>query len=116
MDKKKNRAEFFKSVEQNVDDYPSVITSLFDQFSLLYNLVGQYQSVNISNGSTYNKVQFMINCKDEDQFNMIFNNIISKGNYTELYGRIFFVNPIKKSPTSFLLQLVSKDVQIVKKE
>ena len=115
MDKQKDRAEFFKSVEQNMEDYPLILTSLFDQFSLLYNLVGNYKSVKVANESTHTKVQFIVDCKDEDQLNMIFNNILCKGNYTELYGRIFQVKSTKKSPTSFVLQLVSKDVELIKR-
>ena len=68
MDKQKDRAEFFKSVEQNMEDYPLILTSLFDQFSLLYNLVGNYKSVKVANESTHSKVQFIVDFEGSSLF------------------------------------------------
>ena len=109
-----NRIEFFQSVEQNNEDYASIITSLFDQFSLLYNLVGNYESVKVTNTTSLSNAQFLITCTDEIQFKMIFNNILSKGSYTELYGRIFKVTANQKSKTSFILELSTKEPQITR--
>ena len=109
-----NRIEFFQSVEQNNEDYASIITSLFDQFSLLYNLVGNYESVKVTNTTSLSNAQFLITCTDEIQFKMIFNNILSKGSYTELYGRIFKVTATQKSKTSFILELSTKEPQITR--
>ena len=114
MDKQINRIDFFKSVEQNNEDYASIITSLFDQFSLLYNLVGKYEAVSVRNNSTYTKVEFDVTCSSEDQLKLIFNNILSKGNYTELYGRIFLVEAKQKDSTTFILRLTSKDPTITR--
>ena len=109
-----DRIQFFQSIEQNNEDYASIITSLFDQFSLLYNLVGNYESVTILNTSTRSKAEFEIHCKDEDQVKMIFDNIISKGSYTELYGRIFRVTAIQRGKEIILIQLSNKEPQITR--
>lgn len=109
-----DRIQFFQSIEQNNEDYASIITSLFDQFSLLYNLVGNYESVTILNTSTRSRAEFEIHCKDEEQVKIIFDNIISKGSYTELYGRIFKVTVSKKDSNVILLQLNNKEPQITR--
>ena len=101
-----DRIEFFQSVDQN-RAYDSAITSLFDQFSALYDLVGQYNAIKISNTTEKNKVQFDLKCIDYDQMNFIYNQIINR-KVIYLYGCVFEIAAIKKDDNKIRILFSSK--------
>lgn len=94
-----DRIEFFQSVDQKNKPYDSVITSLFDQFSALYDIVAQYGYDKIINNTDKNKVQFDITCSDTSEVNNILSQINNKGKQILVYGNLFTVYANKKSDT-----------------
>lgn len=106
-----DRIEFFQSVDQN-RQFDSAITSLFDQFSALYNLVGQYDAIKVVNNTEKNKVQFMLTCSDPKKADFIINQILNSEKHIDLYGRSFDVGIIKKQPDTVQIQFFSQDKQI----
>ena len=103
-----DRIEFFQSVDQMNRAYDSVITSLFDQFSALYDIVAQYDSIKVVNTTEKNKVQFDISCNESAKTDYILNQIKSKGNIIYLYGNIFEITADKKSDDTLQIKFSSK--------
>ena len=92
-----DRIEFFQSVDQKNRAYDSVIASLFDQFSALYDIVAQYKYDKIINNTEKNKVQFDINCSNSTDANYILSQINSKSKQIVVYGSYFTISANKKA-------------------
>lgn len=89
----RDRICFFQTIDQGDKEYESTITSLFEQFSALYDLVGAFDDVSIIN-KTNNQVIFEVRGGKEDERTLILNKIASKPNVV-IYEQSFFINATK---------------------
>ena len=92
-----DRIEFFQSVDQKNRVYDSVIASLFDQFSALYDIVAQCKYDKIINNTNNSNIQFDINCLNSNDANSILSQIDKNDKQIHIYGNIFTVSANKKS-------------------
>lgn len=107
-----DRIEFFQSVDQMNRAYDSVITSLFDQFSALYDIVAQYDSIRVSNTTEKNRVQFDISCSESSKIDYIFNQINGKDKIMYVYGNIFEISTNKISDNILQIRFSKKRQQV----
>lgn len=88
-----DRICFFQSIDPGDKEYDSVITSLFDQFSALYDIVGTFDDVQVIN-QTNKKVVFEVRTPKEEERNFILDKVTSRPNVV-IYEQSFFINAIK---------------------
>jgi hypothetical protein len=89
----RDRIDFFQAVDIGDKEYDSVITSLFDQFSALYDLVGAFENVKVINKSKKQVVFEVISPKEEERA-LILNKVASQPNVV-IYEQSFFINASK---------------------
>ena len=106
-----DRIEFFQSVDQKNRAYDSVITSLFDQFSALYDIVAQYDSISISNSTEKNRVQFDIS-SEPSKIDYIYNQINNGNKLMVVYGNLFEISTDKMSEDTLQIRFSKKRQQI----
>lgn len=45
--KQGTRGDFFSSVVNDPNEYPDIVTSFFEEFSVLYNIIGNYDNLKV---------------------------------------------------------------------
>lgn len=107
-----DRITFFQSVDQN-KEYDSVITSLFDQFSSMYELCNWCNDIRVENVTETNAVKFNITSESdvtiENLYNYLWAKLSATGNIVELYGRIFEISLYKSSNNCITVCYISRD-------
>ena len=99
-----DRLEFFQSVEMS-NPYMDILTNFFDQFSILYNIIGVYGGVKISQtGNTLTNIDFSIYTISLDITNMIESRIQSY-NIMNIYGGSYRVNSFRVNDTELHLSI-----------
>ena len=89
----RDRICFFQSVDSGDKEYDSVITSLFEQFSALYDIVGAFDDVQVKNQSK-KQVVFEVLTPKEEERSFILNKVASQPNVV-IYEQSFFINATK---------------------
>lgn len=90
-----DRVTFFQSVDHGKFNYEHVITSLFDQFSAMYNMLSDCnQNTTIKNITDRSGVKFSVNSvlgNIDNIYNSINSKYATNGYIIETYGRVFFI-------------------------
>ena len=89
----RDRICFFQSVDSGDKEYDSVITSLFEQVSALYDIVGAFDDVQVKNQSK-KQVVFEVLTQKEEERSFILNKVASQPNVV-IYEQSFFINATK---------------------
>ncbi len=101
-----NRIQFFQSVDQKDKEYDSVITSLFEQFSALYDIVGTFDNVQVIN-QTEKEVVFEVISTNKEDIDIILERVASRPNVV-IYEQSFFIHAIKNTDLDIKLTFLSK--------
>lgn len=89
----RDRICFFQAVDIGDKEYDSVVTSLFEQFSALYDLVGAFDDVQVID-KTKKQVVFEVRIPKEDERALVLNKVASQPNVV-IYEQSFFINATK---------------------
>lgn len=96
------RGDFFQSINEiNDEEYPKLMTCFFEQFSILYNIIGGYTDLNVY--KTSGQFSFNINTPSPEIATEIFNKI--SGDAIQVYGRVYSISASMISPTVLNIQI-----------
>lgn len=84
------RSKFFQSVK-NSGTNPLIMTQFFDQFSTLYNIIGNYDNLEVATNNDNNQLSFTITTPSPEIANDIAFNIYNRNNI-DIYGKKFNIN------------------------
>ena len=102
----RDRICFFQAIDPGDKEYESVITSLFEQFSALYDIVGAFDDVQIKNRSS-KQVIFEVQTPKEEERALILNKVASQPNVV-IYEQPFFINATKNKNLGIEITFTSK--------
>ena len=96
------RGEFFQSINQ-IDGtaYPEMITSFFEEFSVLYNIIGGYDNLQIS--KNYDQFSFSIHAPSPAIASEIL--MRASGDVINVYGRTFSISVQQQSPVDLIISI-----------
>ena len=96
------RGDFFQSINAiGSEEYPTLMTGFFEQFSILYNIIGGYDNLQISK----NADQFSFNIHTPSP--EIATDILSRtsGEVIQVYDRTFSIYTSQIGPTDLSIQI-----------
>ena len=102
----RDRICFFQAVDTGGKEYDSMITSLFEQFSALYDIVGAFDDVQVKN-KTNKQVIFEVQTPKEEERALILNKVASRPNVV-IYEQSFFINATKNKNLGIEITFTSK--------
>ena len=102
----RDRVCFFQAIDPGDKEYDSVITSLFEQFSALYDIVGAFDDVQVKNQSK-KQVVFEVLTPKEEERTLILNKVASQPNVV-IYEQSFFINATKNKNLGIEITFTSK--------
>ena len=85
----RTRSDFFQSVKAADQDYPVMLTHFFDQFSVLYNIIGRYDNLMVSKDPSQN-FTFTITAPNLGTAQRIVEDIAYNSSMT-IYDRTFMI-------------------------
>ena len=95
------RGEFFTEVINDQDQYPVLLTSFFDQFTILYNIIGEYENLSVS--KDMNNMSFTIHTPSPEVTDSIVNRV--QGEVVQVYNHIFTVSISRIGPTDLIIYI-----------
>ena len=101
--KQGTRGDFFQSINSIEDDeFPKLMTCFFEQFSILYNIIGGYTDLQIYR--TSGQFSFNINTPNPQIATDILNRI--SGDAIQVYGKVYNIYASQISPTVLNIQIM----------
>ena len=96
------RGEFFTSIIDDQDQYPALLTTFFDQFSILYNVIGEYNDITVSKDT--NSMSFAIHAPSQDVADGIERRI--QGDPVMVYNHQFSLHVARTGPTDLIIDIL----------
>ena len=97
-----SRGEFFQAINQiETDKYPEMLTTFFEQFSVLYNIIGGYENLQVSKNA--DRFSFSIHTPSP----VIASEILlrASGDVMQIYGRTFSISVTQVSPVDLNIEI-----------